>query len=179
MRFAGMQSFGFTLIDLITTLSVLCVLLGIGLPSFTGQIHATRVKTATQHLLESLELTRSQAVFSNNRTTIRKQNNWEDGWEVFIDKNNDGIPNGNEKTIQKHDKLNGVRIIANNPVKNYVSFIGSGEGRNANGSNSAGAFQAGTFTVCPQGKGKGYELILARGGRVRTHEVSEQDCAAI
>lgn len=174
-----MRSFGFTLIELVTTLSIVSILLGIALPNLTGYIQKSRVSTATQSLLESLELTRTQAVFSNNRATIRKQTNWEDGWEVFIDKNNDGLSNNNERSIQKHEKLNGVRIVANRPVKNYVSFVSSGESRNANGTNSAGAFQAGTLTICPQGKGKGYELVLARGGRVRTNEVSAQDCAAI
>ncbi|GGY80579.1 hypothetical protein GCM10011613_27040 [Cellvibrio zantedeschiae] len=174
-----MRSFGFTLIELVITLSIVSILLGFGLPNLFGHIQNSRVKVATQNLFESLELTRSQAVFSNKRITIRKQVQWEEGWEVFIDANNDGLPNNNEQTVKKYEKLKGIRIIANRPVSNYVSFVGSGEGRYANGTSNAGAFQAGAFTVCPQTKGKGYELILARGGRVRTHEISAQDCAAI
>jgi type IV fimbrial biogenesis protein FimT len=174
-----MRAFGFTLIDLLITLTVLSILLAFALPNLSAQVQDAQVKTATQTLLDSLELTRTHAVFANNRTTIRKQIDWVDGWEVFIDTNNDGILNNNETTIQKHEKLTGVRIIANRPVKNYVSFIGSGEGRNASGSNNTGAFQAGTFTICPKGQGKGYELILARGGRVRTNKIEAYDCSII
>jgi type IV fimbrial biogenesis protein FimT len=174
-----MRAFGFTLIDLFITLTILSILLAFAFPSFSAQIQDVRVKSATQNLLESLEVTRTHAVFANNRATMRKQNEWTGGWEIFIDTNNDGLLNNDETIIQKHEKLTGVRIIANGPVKNYVSFIGSGEGRNANGSNNTGAFQAGTFTICPEGKGRGYELILARGGRVRIKKIEAYDCSLL
>lgn len=170
---------GFTFIELLTTVSVIGVLLGIGLPNLTDHVHNSRVKTAAQSMLESLEVTRSRAIFSNKRTTIQKLTNWENGWEIFVDGNNNGLRDAGETTLQIQSKLQGVRVIPNRPVANYVSFIGSGEGRYANGTNNAGGFQAGTFTVCPTGNGKGYELILSRGGRVRQQEISAQDCAAI
>lgn len=176
MRSIAMQSVGFTLIELVITLSIISILLSVGLPNLSGHVKNSRVKSATQSLLESLELTRSQAVFTNKRATLRKQTQWENGWEVFIDRNNDGLFNNNDQSLKKYEIVKGVRIIANRPVKNYVSFVGSGEGRYANGTNDAGAFQAGTFTICPLEKGRGYELILARGGRVRTHEISAQEC---
>lgn len=174
-----MKCNGFTLIDLIITLSIISILLTVGLPSLSTQIQHTRVKTATNSLLEAINLTRTQAVFTNKRATIRKQTNWENGWEVFVDKNNDGLLGDDETPLKQHEKLHGVRIKANSHINNYVSYIGTGESRNANGTNSAGAFQAGTFTICPEGKGKGYKLILSRGGRVRQHEISAQDCASI
>lgn len=174
-----MRPFGFTLIELLTTLSIVGILLGVGLPNLASHVQNTRVEIAAQTLLESLELTRSKAVFSNKRITIRKQVNWENGWEVFIDANNNGLRDASDTILQTHEKLKGIRVITNNPVTNYVSYIGTGEGRHANGTSNAGGFQAGTFTVCPQGTGKGYELILARGGRVRTNPIDAQACATI
>ncbi|MET0355937.1 MAG: GspH/FimT family protein, partial [Cellvibrio sp.] len=88
-----------------------------------------------------------------------------------------GIRDGDEKTLQQHEKLAGVQVTANKPVKSYISYIGSGESRNATGT-SGGGFQAGTITICPTEKGTGYELILARGGRVRMNEIKTQDCEA-
>jgi type IV fimbrial biogenesis protein FimT len=173
-----MRSFGFTLIDLLTTLTILSVLLIIGIPSFSAQIQKTRVKTATQSLLEAMDLTRTQAVFSNSRTTIANQTEWENGWEIFVDKNNNGIREEDEKLVQQHEKFEGIRIIANKWIKNNVSYIGSGESRNAAGTDS-GAFQAGTFTICPESKGTGYQLILARGGRVRMLEIKAEKCDSI
>jgi len=170
-----MRSFGFTLIELLITLSVAAILLTIGLPSFSAQIQNSRVKTAMLSLQEALQLTRAQAVFSNNRATIVKHHEWGDGWEIFIDENNDGLRGSDENIIQQHEKFDGVHITGNRPVKNYVSYIGTGESRNARGSDT-GAFQAGTFTICPETKGTGYELTLARGGRVRVNEITEQEC---
>ena len=174
-----MRSHGYTLVELLTTLSVIGILLGVGLPNLTGHVHNLRVKNATQSLLESLEFTRSRAVFYNKRTTIRKQSNWEHGWEVFIDSNNNGTRDPDETALQTQSKLKGVKVVANSPVANYVSYIASGEGRYASGTNNAGAFQAGRFTICPKAKGTGYELIIARSGRIRTHEIDADACAAI
>lgn len=173
-----MQRNGFTLIDLIITLSVISILLTIGLPSLSTQIQNARVKTATNNLLEAINLTRTQAVFANKRATIRKQNEWENGWEIFIDKDNDGVRDSNEVIVQQYEKLKDIRIITNTPVKNYVSYIPTGESRNASGT-GGGGFQAGTFTICPTAKGKGFSLVLARGGRVRMTEISEEKCNAV
>jgi type IV fimbrial biogenesis protein FimT len=173
-----MRNNGFTLIDLITTLSVLAIILAIGLPNLSSHIQQSRVKTATNSLLEAIQLTRIQAVSSSKRATLRKQNEWNEGWEIFIDQDNNGSRGSNENIVLQRDKLTGVRITANRPIKNYVSYISTGESRNASGTNGGG-FQAGTFTVCPTAKGKGVELILARGGRVRTVEISEEKCNLI
>ena len=173
-----MRNNGFTLIDLIITLSVLAILLAIGLPNFSSHIQQTRVKTATNSLFEAIQLTRGQAISSNKRTTLRKQNEWNEGWEIFIDKNNNGVRDINETIVQRHEKLKGIKIITDSKLKNYVSYIGTGESRNASGS-TAGALQMGSLKVCPIIKGKGYQLILARGGRVRVVEISEEKCNVV
>lgn len=171
-----MRSFGFTLIDLLTTLTILSILLAFGLPSFTAQIQNTRVKTAAISLSEAIDLTRTKAVFSNSRATMLKRTTWEDGWEIFIDKDNDGVRDQDEDVLQQHEKLSGIKIISDSKLKNYVSYIGTGEGRSASGSATAGAMQIGSLKVCPTSKGKGYQLILSRGGRVRMDEIKAEDC---
>ncbi len=173
-----MRNHGFTLIDLILTLSIVSILISISLPSFSAQIKQAQVKTATNSLLESINLTRTQAVMTNKRATIRRQNEWSEGWEIFIDTDNDGIRDTNEKLIKMQEKLNGIKIITNRPITNNVSYIGTGESRNASGTNGGG-FQAGTFTICPTAKGKGVQLILARGGRVRVAEINEEKCNSV
>jgi type IV fimbrial biogenesis protein FimT len=169
-----MKRNGFTLIDLIITLSVLSTLLAVGLPNLATQLQNNRVEATTQNLFAAIELARTKAVFSNSRATIKKQTEWENGWEVFLDKNHDGIRDDDEEIIQQHAKQSGVRIMANTPIKNYVSYVGTGESQTANG-----AFQAGTFTICPTAKGGGYQLILAKGGRVRRAEINAEKCEKI
>lgn len=173
-----MRNNGFTLIDLIITLSVVSILLTVGLPSLSSQIQHMRVKSAVFALQEAINLTRTHAVSTNKRATIRKQSEWESGWEIFIDKDNDGVRDSNEDIVLQHEKLKGIRITANRPIQNYVSYISTGESRNASGTNGGG-FQAGTFTICPTAKGKGFSLVLARGGRVRKTEISEEKCNSV
>ena len=172
-----MRSFGFTLIELLTTLSISTILMAIGLPNFFNQIQKSRVETAMLSLQESLQFTRVSAVSKNKRATITNVVKWEEGWEVFIDSNDNGTREPNEDVIKQHEKLNGIRVSTTEPVRNYVSYIGTGEGAKANG-RTGGAFQAGTFTICPEAKGSGYTLTLARGGRVRRDEITEQACEA-
>lgn len=173
-----MQRNGFTLIDLILTLSIVSILISIALPNFSAQIKQAQVKTATNSLLEAINLTRTQAVMTNKRATIRKQNEWSEGWEIFIDADNDGIRDANEQLIKMQEKFNGIKIVTNRPITNNVSYIGTGESRSASGT-SGGGFQAGTFTICPTAKGKGVQLILARGGRVRVAKIDEDKCNAV
>ena len=170
-----MRTFGFTLIELLITLSILTILLTLALPNFSAEIKNSRVKTATLSLQEAIAFTRTQAVSANGRATMAKQTDWVKGWEIFIDLNNNGLRDQDEKIILQHEQLKNIHILANGPVKNNVSYIGTGESRNAGGTDGGG-FQAGTFTICPEEKGKGYELVLARGGRVRMQEINAQDC---
>lgn len=170
-----MYNSGFTLLELLITVVIIVLLMTIGIPSFSAQVHNTRLKTTTLSLFEAVALTRTQAVSINNRATLKHQGSWENGWEVFIDSNNNGLRDNDEKLLISQEKTQGVRITANRPLKNYISFIGTGESRFIGG-NKSGAFQAGTFKVCPTTKGTGYELTLARSGRMRMNEISAAKC---
>jgi type IV fimbrial biogenesis protein FimT len=166
---------GFTLLELLITLIILALILTMGIPNFSKQLHNTRLKTTTLSLLEAVAATRTQAVSINKRATLKHQGTWEDGWEAFIDRNNNGLRDEEEKLFLSHEKIQDIRITANRPLKNYISFIGSGESRFVGGNNS-GAFQAGTFKICPKKTGAGYELTLARSGRMRMNEISAAKC---
>ena len=174
-----MRSYGFTLLELLISLTVISILLGIGIPSFSAQLQRTRLETATSTMLDALALARTRAISTNARTTMHSTSDWQEGWDVFVDSNNNGRLDGTELVIQHHEKLTGVTISGNKFVKDNISYVGSGEARNANGSNNAGAFQAGTLTICPTEKGEGSKLILARGGRIRQEKMSAADCENI
>lgn len=170
-----MNQRGLTLIELLITCSILGVLLAIGIPSFQQQLEANRTRAAADALLQAIRLTRSKAVSTNRRATLRRLDTWHAGWEVFYDRDFDGERDANEQQITTGTALTGVTVNANGPLANYVSFIGSGESRYA-GTASGGGFQAGTFTICPTIPGEGYQLILARSGRVRVDRVAAAEC---
>ncbi len=170
-----MKSTGFTFIELLIVLTILVVLLVGAIPSFMQSIQNSRVKTAQHELLSAIEHTRSLAVFNGSRSVLKAKNDWHDGWEIFIDKNNDGLAGDDEPILLNHPPLPGVTITGNHHVKKLISFTNTGEAR-APGMASIGAFTVGTFTLCPLDKGKGYKLVLSRGGRTRTQESQTQDC---
>ncbi|MES2673271.1 MAG: GspH/FimT family pseudopilin [Pseudomonadota bacterium] len=170
-----MYNRGFTLLELLITLAILVLIITMGIPSLSKQFQNTRLQTTTLSLLEAVATTRTQAVFINNRATLKHQGTWENGWEGFIDSNNNGQRDAEEKLFLSHEKTQDVRITANRPLKNYISFIGTGESRFI-GEYNNGAFQAGTLKVCPVNKGAGFELTLARSGRMRMNEISAAKC---
>jgi type IV fimbrial biogenesis protein FimT len=170
-----MHNHGFTLLELLVTLVIIVLLMTIGLPSFSAQVQNTRLKTATQQLFEAVQLTRTKAVSTNKRATLKHLGKWEDGWEVFADDNNNGERDKDEQLLITTEALRDVRITVNQPLKKYISFIGTGESRYASNT-SDGGFQAGTMKICSLTKDEGYELVLARSGRMRMNPTKAEDC---
>lgn len=173
-----MRQQGFSLPELISCTCIVSTLFFWGLPNLFHQIQNNKVKTFSQSLMGGIEFTRERAVSANKRTTLHKQIRWEDGWEIFVDANNNGVKDSNEEALISQPGTEGIKIQTNNPTDEYISFIGTGESRKANG-HPGGAFLAGSISVCAASPGKGYKLILARGGRLRMTELSTAECAAI
>lgn len=166
---------GFTLIELLVTITILTLLLTLGLPSFSKQIQNTRTKTATMELFDAVQKTRTLAVTKNRRATLAPLEKWDQGWEIFIDVNSNGIRDDDEVAIFQAAPLEGVRLSTNDQVRDYVSFIGTGESRKA-GRIDGGSFQAGTFTICSLNSGAGYQLILSSSGRMRMTKAPSPNC---
>lgn len=173
-----MRQDGLTLIELLFTLLIVALLLGIGLPSFSNQIQSTQTRTSAIQLLESINATRTLAVSQGNRATMRHTGDWHQGWQIFVDLNDNGLLDEDETLVSEANPLKGVRVKGNSPLRDYVSFIQSGESRYV-GKANAGAFQAGTFSICPELGGAGYKLVLARSGRARMDTLSAEECLAL
>lgn len=169
---------GFTLLELLFTLTIIVLLATVGLPSLTQQIHNNRTEAAALDFYAAVQLTRNTAITTNSRVTLRHLGSWQDGWEIFLDANHNGVRNSGEKLLRQHEEPGTqVEIDGNYWVHRYVSFIGTGESRRASG-DSGGMYQVGTFTVCPE-QGQGYALVLSRGGRMRMHRISQAKCDAV
>ncbi len=78
---------GFTLIELMVTVSVLAILLGIGVPSFRAMIEGNRITTVANDLVSGLQFARSEAVKRGANVTLCSTNDqstcsgtWVEGW---------------------------------------------------------------------------------------------------
>lgn len=167
---------GFTLFELLITLCIAALILGLAIPNFSHQLQKTRVHTATQELRQAIETARTIAVMKNKRTLLAAKKEWHQGWTLFIDLDNDGAEDADEPVVMDTAALEGITISGNSSVKQYISFISTGEGRKA-GKADAGAFISGTLNICPKQPGDGYKLVLSRGGRVRSQSIKANECS--
>ena len=74
---------GFTLVEMMTVVSILAVLLGIVAPSFSGFLASQQAKALTYDLTSDLMLARNEALKRNVSVSItRDGTGWEQGWTV-------------------------------------------------------------------------------------------------
>ncbi len=165
---------GFTLIELMVTVSVAAILLAVGVPNFSDMVKNNRMATTANELVGALNLARSEAIKRGVRVTVCKSadgatcttsGNWEQGWIVFTDiDNNATYDNTTETLLRVYETVNGqVVLVGNTNVSDYVSFVPSGRS-----ALTSGAFQAGNIKVCDGRTGNvGKKVILSSTGRLR------------
>ena len=82
---------GFTLIELMIVLTIVAILIAVGLPSMTDFIAEQRVRTAASDVVSEIMFARAKAVEQSRRVIIEKLGvNWDQGWRIYADINNDG-----------------------------------------------------------------------------------------
>lgn len=170
---------GFTLVELIVTLGLAAVLLGLGVPAFTDFIRNNRMIAVTNELVTALQFARSEAVKRNNNVTMCISTDgalctggasWEAGWIVFDDPNANASVDGSA-IVRGHAEIGGgntVRVTGGN-VASFVSFNGNGFPRDV-----AGNIQTATFSICDSrgaAGGNARTVQLGASGRVRSSEV--------
>ena len=93
----GSSSRGFTLIELMISLAMLAVLLGLAAPSFARMLASNRMATQTNEFTAALNLARLEAVRRAQSVAIRADGGgatFQGGWKVFTDANDNGAQPG-------------------------------------------------------------------------------------
>ena len=96
---------GFTLIELMTTLSVLAISLALAAPALSGLIRSNRVRAAQGELVSSLMLARSEAARRGVAVGVEAKadaagGGFARGWTVWIDANANGTLDTGEATLR-------------------------------------------------------------------------------
>jgi len=107
----GSRMQGLTLPELLATIAVAAIVLGIAVPGFRELFVQNRLTTRINHLVLDLNLARSEAVKRGGPTVVLCKKNpdpdhtscstetnhiWETGWIVFVDLDNDSVAGANE-----------------------------------------------------------------------------------
>ena len=168
---------GLTLIELLVALAIGAVLLTVAVPGYAHWIAAYQLRNQAEQLASSLSLARSEAVKRGQRVNLCPApagarcvtgGNWCAGWVVHVDPDRDGAIGDAEPILRvERPGVAAVRITANRPLADYVSFTPLGHARLVNG-----ALQMGTFTVCRAGL-PATKVIVANSGRVRVERTAE------
>lgn len=170
---------GLSLFELVLTLAILSITLAIALPSFAQLAQKNQTQTNAIILADAITTARALAVMRNKRSLLLAKGQWQQGWSLFVDINSNGVQDNNEPLISHQDRLEGVKIKGNGYLRDYVSFIGTGEGRSDGNGSESGAFIAGSLKICSDTPGPGIKLVLSRGGRLRMTDLTAEECAEI
>ncbi|EKE18131.1 MAG: Type IV pilus transmembrane protein FimT [uncultured bacterium] len=138
---------GFSLIELIVTVTIAAILASIAAPSFTSIIESQRVRAASSDLYSSLTLARSEAIKRNIDITLTPiSDNWASGWQI-------AHPSVAGSFIEEHPAL------ANNiTITGPTSVVYSNSGRMQAGANV-------TFTVAGDTASSQRCIYVALSGR--------------
>ena len=182
---------GFTLLELLITLSIAGILLGIGIPSFTSMMAESRISSQYNALVGSLYHARSEAIKGAADITVCPKNaidsnvcgdvnDWNNGWIVFIDSTNTPnevnavIEDPNDNIIAVAPAIKGPNTIfsfgsTSNTLLglanvNYVRYL-------QNGSSS---LTTGSLVICDTGRGAASSraLNIVQTGDIRRGTVS-------
>lgn len=164
---------GFTAIELMVVVSIIAVLAALAGPSFAQMIESWRVRDATESLRSTLLFARSEAIKRGGQIAIHKLPNntngcttasgtrdWDCGWNVCEDTNNNGTCNASEPVLQRVDA----------PSKVQISRTGGGASIKLNRWGLVDGTWLG-FSLVPLDKGTSHPgargLCMSSGGRIR------------
>ncbi len=136
-----MKARGFTLIELVMTLSLAALMLTLGVPSMRDLVRNNRLTTVTNQFVSSLNIARSEAIKQGRNATIcvsDTQNscsgtNWRLGWLAWVDSDQDGnldfpqevlrIVEPQANSIQITSTQNSFRIDSQGAVNNPNTLL--------------------------------------------------------
>ena len=164
MERKGSRHSGFTLIEMMITISVAAIILSLAVPSFNFLVLNNRLTTDINRLVTSLNLARSEAVKRGVRVSVAAidssdaANEWgKGGWRVWIDTNGNGGVDAGEVVLSVEQALSGSMVL--NSVNDVSSFVYQPDG-------SIGALD--TLTLCDNTRTgeTGREITVNVTGRI-------------
>jgi len=166
---------GFTLIELMVTISVLAILLGLAVPSYRSFVTSNRLTAQANELVGDLSLARNEAasrsrnvrvcIAASSTSCAGSGSDWAAGWIVWADNNNNGSLEAGEVIKYVAPLAGGVSLAATGPssvsAMVYLPFGGL----------SAGS-STWTFTLCSPGDTAGRTVTVPITGRASAKRIT-------
>lgn len=188
---------GFTLAELLVTVSLISVILAFGVPGFQSMVRDNRLAAHSSRVVTALNLARSEAVKRGQQVTVCRATLdggtpkctdapcgdgsfcWENGWLVFADANGNGVLNdgtdpnfcvGEDCTIQIFEALpSGLTLRTGNNIKKWIAYQSPGTAKGSNG------LANDTFRLCQEADKAHARSIVVNGvGRARVDQGADQ-----
>ena len=142
-------STGYTLLELMVTVTIAGILMGVAVPSFTSIISSNRLTTYANELVTALNFARSEAIKRGQDVVVRKTGtNWEDGWQVFVDIDRStpakqNVLDAGDIVLRIYSKLSdSFTLRGNNNFTNFIRYQPDGTSSNI-----------GSFVICDNSDG--------------------------
>lgn len=165
---------GVTLLELLIALLIASVMLTMGIPSFRAVLDNQRMTAATNELVMSLNLAKSEAIKrvayvslckSNNGVACTGAGDWSDGWIIFANTDAASLSaiDVGDEIIRIYPSLrDSIDLTPSGTIGDFISFRPSGTVGTTVGN------MTGTLTVCDErGAGHARGVVVEPSGRWR------------
>lgn len=124
---------GFSLTELLVTISITALLMAIGIPSYRYVTYSNRVSTQINSLLGDMQFARSEAVkegwavsmcpASTDYSSCVTTTSWQGGWIIFSDVNNNHIIASSTNILRVRQKFpNPLDTLVADSTMQFVTF---------------------------------------------------------
>ena len=192
MGLVFMSNKGFSLIELMVTVSIVAVVAAIGAPNMKSMIENNARPSEANRLLGALRFARGEAVKRRMTVTLKTNGtsrSWAEGWEIYTNTLFDADCNitdergytafsntcTNARLRSDSEVSSSIRITGDSTTATYISF--DRDGMLLPLPPAAMAAAAAEFVVCNHGNdSEGISISIVRTGRASTQEVASGNC---
>lgn len=179
------RQYGFTLLELLVTVSIVVVLTAVALPSFNFVNNKRIAQSQVDNLQRALALARQTAIASNKPTVVCPSGDgascgdaeaWSRGFMIYEDSNrNEAYDDSADRLLEyipgvknvatRQDTSHLIHSLTSNGADNRVTFTSQGFTNDMQ-----------TFTYCDGERRKAFTVILNMAGRVKVKTENGSSC---
>lgn len=173
MHGKNVKDLGFTLVELMITVTIVGIIAAFGIPSFQEMLYQNRATSLANELAASLNLARSEAIKRGKTVTMCKSDNiddenpdcstvttWNTGWVIFVDLDSDGVIDGTDTRLKIGGPAsNNATIDGGSNYSDFIRYLPNGV------SKGDGGLANGSLQICVDHVGR--SIAISSTGRLR------------